>query len=223
MKSAVVKRLGSLASLVAGLIAFAGCAAVPADGGTRDATATALERKTLAIEVGETPNFYADTPDRRFFGILGVFSMASAGNQLVKELGITDPAREMADALRADLGRRFQLVPSDAGDRTADLQLQIRTVTWDFRPYRNDAQRSYVVYAARLVLTDVASGRTIQSARCQSAPAGPDDLASVPDLLQDGGQRLRTELREAAGQCFASLRTGPLGVVLRGGTAVAQR
>lgn len=225
MKRPIARPTGFLSSLLIGLALLGGCAHAPGNGGNERLAASSLERRTLAIKVADAPNFYADTPDRRFYGLLGVFSMASEGNRIVRDLNLSDPAQAMAEDVRRSLNQRFRLVSAAdaADDRKPDLELQIRTVTWDFRPYRNDPERSYVVYAARVELADLATGRTIYSERCQSRPAGPQDLASVTTLLEDGGRRLREELREAAGQCFAALQTGPLGAVLRGNTAVAQR
>src|SRR5690554_132904 len=44
-----------------------------------------LWNRSLAVRTGSTPSFYADTPARRTFGILGVIAMMREGNQLVED------------------------------------------------------------------------------------------------------------------------------------------
>lgn len=61
------------------------------------------QRGKIEIVVSKTPNFYADTTGRRFYGIAGVIAMALEGNRIVHELAIADPAIAIAEGLRERL------------------------------------------------------------------------------------------------------------------------
>ncbi|MGE0314588.1 MAG: hypothetical protein AB7P21_23475 [Lautropia sp.] len=203
----------------------------------------------VEIEVADAPNFYADTSARRFFGFAGVIAMAVEGNRIVRELGIPDPALDIAATLRERLAARsaatpvptrtaFVLAPRASRDAASDTaqaaatasrqpppsrwKVSVRTVNWDFRPFRDDDAQLVIVYAARVELENATSGEVLSSQRCEKrrSPAGE---VTVERLLADGGRVLREELAAAGRACLDSLNTGAMAASLGLPTSVAQR
>ena len=204
-----------LRALAAGSLALllGACAAVPPR--YVDNNDQLIERR-LAVRIGSTPSFYADTPGRRMFGPFGAVSALRQGNRLIEELAIEDPAHGIARSLADTLREANRMAAADPAE--ADLILDVKTTNWDFRPYRNDPDQLFVVYAARVTLTERASGRVLLQDRCRSG-RDPGDEASLDGLLAEQGRKLRAELAEAAGECLARLSTGPLRVALTPGVA----
>ncbi len=212
-------RLPVRLALAATALSLAACAAVqPNYIDSNDALAT----KSLAVRVGSTPSFYSDTPGRRFFGPFGAVSALQEGNRLIRAHGIEDPAhaisRELGASLAALNGMRLESDPDKA-----DIVMDVKTTNWDFRPHRNDAAALYVVYAARVTLTDQATDEVLTMGRCRSSHDPQTDRASIDELLADDGQRLRSEIKDAARECVARLVAGPLRVALQPDVAPAAR
>src|SRR5690606_5957604 len=88
----------------------------------------------------------------------------------------------------------------------ADLLLDVKTINWDFRPYRNNPDNLFVVYSARISLVDQRSNTVLASGKCRSRRDGEGDSATLEQLLADGASRLQKELREAAHECAQRMK-----------------
>lgn len=176
--------------------------------------------RSVGVQTGSTPSFYADTPARRSYGILGVIAMMREGNRLVATYGLEDPAASLSEDLVATLAlqNHMKTTTSDA----AELLLHIKTINWDFRPYRNDPDNLFVVYAARITLTDRRSGRVLAQGKCRSLRDREGDSATLDELLADGAKRLHSELREAAHECAQHVKNETLSAFLSNAAQVAQ-
>lgn len=179
-----------------------------------------LSNRSLAVKTGSTPSFYADTPGRRSFGILGVIAMMKQGNRLVEEFGLEDPAGELSKDLVAALATRNSMRTSTR--EQADLLLDVKTINWDFRPYRNDPENLFVVYSARVSLIDQRNGTVLAAGKCRSRRDSQGDSATLDQLLDDGAKRLHVELREAALECAEQVKEQTLSVFLQNVPPVAQ-
>jgi hypothetical protein len=218
------KRLPGLLGLLS-LVGLSGCAGsqlaernddlapeVQSQQPATSVTQKALQKRSLAVRTGRTPSFYADTPGRRAYGIAGVIAMMREGNRLVRNYGLADPVSQLSEDLVATLAARNDMRSSN--EKSADLLLNVKTINWDFRPYRNDADNLYVVYSARMSLVDRRSGETLASGKCRSRRDGEGDSATLDQLLADGAKRLQSELREAAAECAQGLKSGTLSALL---------
>jgi hypothetical protein len=179
-----------------------------------------LANRSLAVKTGPTPSFYADTPGRRTFGLLGVIAMMRQGNQLVETYNLEDPAAYLSQDLVATLATRNSM-RTDTRDH-ADLLLDVKTINWDFRPYRNDPESLFVVYSARVSLVDQRDGAVLASGKCRSRRDSQGDSATLDQLLADGAKRLQSELREAAYECAQRVKEQTLSVFLQNVPPVAQ-
>jgi len=180
-----------------------------------------LLKRSLAVRTGSTPSFYADTPGRRTYGIAGVIAMMREGNRLVEDYRLKDPAGQLSEDLVASLASRNSMWPSSP--ESADVVLNVKTINWDFRPYRNNADNLYVVYSARISLVDRRNGTVLASGKCRSQRDGEGDSATLDQLLADGASRLHSELREAAAECAHRLKTQTLSALLKTVPPVAQQ
>jgi hypothetical protein len=180
-----------------------------------------LWNRKLAVRTGSTPSFYADTPGRRTFGILGVIAMMRQGNQIVEEFGLEDPAGYLSEDLVSTLATRNRMQTSTRD--AADLLLEVKTINWDFRPYRNDPDKLFVVYSARINLIDRRAGTVLASGKCRSTRDAQGDSATLEQLLADGAERLQDELREAALECSQRMKSETLSAFLQNLPPVAQR
>ena len=234
MKSAGFRGLRQLgmASAVAGAALLAGCApnghVVADERSHNDAQAETLQVKpsmlwerSIGARTGSTPSFYADTPGRRTFGILGVMAMAVEGNRLVRDYGIEDPAATLSEELVASLTIQNRMRTSSR--READLLLEVKTINWDFRPYRNDPDDLFVVYSARVNLVDRRDGQVIASGKCRAGRERHGDSATLEQLLADNAALLREELREAAHECAQRIKGDTLSAFLTNANFVAQQ
>lgn len=183
--------------------------------------ANALRNRSLAIRTGSTPSFYADTPGRRTFGILGVIVMMREGNNLVEEHGLEDPAGQLSEDLLTALASRNAMRTSSRD--AADLLLDVKTINWDFRPYRNDPDNLFVVYSARIRLIDQRTNTVLASGKCRSRRDREGDSATLEQLLADGATRLQQELREAAHECAQRMKDDTLSAFLQNVPPVAQQ
>ncbi|MBA3477163.1 MAG: hypothetical protein H0T52_02005 [Lautropia sp.] len=179
-----------------------------------------LTHRTVAVRTGSTPSFYADTPGRRNFGILGVIAMMREGNRLVEDYRLEDPAGELSEELVATLATRNSMRTSTRDQ--ADLLLDIKTINWDFRAYRNDPNHLFVVYAARVSLVNQRDGTVLASGKCRSRRDSEGDSATLEQLLANGAKRLHDELHEAAQECAQRVKDGTLSAFLQNLPPVAQ-
>lgn len=180
-----------------------------------------LRHRTLAVRTGSTPSFYADTPGRRTFGILGVIAMMREGNRLVEDYGLEDPAAQLSEDLLTALARPNDMRTSSR--EAADLLLDVKTINWDFRPYRNDPDNLFVVYSARISLVDQRDGSVLAAGKCRSRRDRVGDSATLDQLLADGARLLQTELREAAHECAQRMKDETLSAFLQNVPPVAQQ
>jgi hypothetical protein len=179
-----------------------------------------LNGKSLAVTQRDKPDFLAQTAGKAVFGLVGMAAMIQAGNRIVAEHDIDDPAVSIAGALAADLARERGLVvaagpgpvtDSEEAARLAaqypqsDYLLDVRTVDWSFGYFATDWNHYRVTYGARLRLIDTRSGMVVAEGFCARVPDKADDPQSREQLLESQAARLKAELALAAEHCIAEL------------------
>lgn len=180
-----------------------------------------LWERSIGAKTGSTPAFYADTPGRRTFGILGVMAMAVEGNRLVRTYGLEDPAATLSEELIGSLAIQNRMRTSSRSD--ADVLLEVKTINWDFRPYRNNPDDLFVVYSARVNLIDRRDGQVLASGKCRAGRERSGDSFTLEQFLADNAARLRQELHEAAHECAQRIKGDTLAAFLNNANAVAQQ
>ncbi|RCV88557.1 hypothetical protein DU505_12830 [Billgrantia montanilacus] len=84
----------------------------------------------------------------------------------------------------------------------SDLLVDIETLGWGFSYYPSAMRTYQVAYAARLKVIDTRSMQTVAEAHCRRSPEKTDDSPSRAELLANGAERLKQELRAAADSCM---------------------
>jgi hypothetical protein len=214
-----------LPSLLAAAL-LAGCVSVqelPLAPGAGDV----LRGRETTLAARDRPDFVAFTPGRAAIGgLIGGALTVDAGNRLIDTHNIEDPSAYIAHNLGAALGERFQtrLVPNpvrvESDDVAAlakgypqlDLLLDVRTMSWGYIYYPTSWNRYRINYAARLRLIDVKRAQVLAEGLCSRMG---DDEANAPtgeELLANGAERLKSELRLAADWCVQYFTSGTFAV-----------
>ncbi|MGH8063235.1 MAG: hypothetical protein ACREO7_14615 [Pseudoxanthomonas sp.] len=199
-----MKNLFLLVSLaIAGVPAFAKDKMIPLS----EADAATLQGKKVALTVHERPTFVAMTAGKAGFGLLGVAAMASAGNKLVDDNHVQDPADIVRTQLAAALRDAYsaQLLPVDtvatkakkprelaALHPDADYVLDVRSGGWMYSYYPTRWGSYWVGYSVQVQLVDSKTGKQVSNVACNSnthenpvSPSREQLLADEAKLLKD--------------------------------------
>lgn len=182
---------------------------------------------TVTVSARKKPDFAAMTAGKAAFGMIGAFAMIEAGNDIVEENGVQDPANyigaELAKSLSESLG--VQLVENGGklaesgkpGDLArvygnAHLLLDVQTINWSFTYFPTDWNSYRVVYSAKLRLVDTRTGKLRAEGFCARVPEKSDGAPSRDQLLADSAAGLKNELKVAADYCIGQFKSNVLGV-----------
>lgn len=216
---------------VALLLAVAGCVSVQQIPIT-DSPA-ALQGREVSLAMRDKPDFGAMTAGGMMggalFGAVGGAiagsAMVSAGNQIVAEYNLTDPAELIAPALGEALGQKFnvrlgklrpRLSTDDAAEAAksaagSDVVLDVRTINWGFLYFPKlvpiGEHKYRVLYSARGRLIDVKQGKVLAEGGC-SARSKNEQSADAPtydELLANSAARLKDELAIVTDACLQQL------------------
>ena len=186
-----------------------------------DAAATSLSGADIARTSRERPSFSAMTAGKAAFGMLGAAAMISAGNDVVTNNNIEDPAHKIADALLSAIAEKHgaevveQRVETDSG-KPADVVrntpsstrfvLDVQTINWSFGYFPTDWNSYRVMYSAKAQLLERSTGKVVAEGFCSRVPEATEDAPSHETLLADNAAVLKRELNLAADECIATLK-----------------
>lgn len=185
-----------------------------------EADATALSGKTVAVTLHERPSFTAMTAGKAGFGLFGVGAMVSAGNKLVDENHVEDPAvlirSQLASSLASAYGAQMQPVDTTptaskkkpkeiaAAHPQADYVLDVESAGWmySYRPTQWDIY--WVSYSVQVKLV-TKDGRLASNLACsghtQAHPASP----SRDELHANGAALLKQVTASLGWNCVQLL------------------
>lgn len=224
-------------SLVVGSsLLVCGCASVqniPMDAGSLEQ----LKGRSVTPSQREKADFAAMTPGSAMFGAAGGLATISQGSEIVRAHGIEDPASAIAAVLSRDLQARYDMqassppVPVTSDDLAqvarassgVDLLLDVRTLSWGFVYVPSMWNRYRVRYSARVRLFDTKTARVLAEGSCRRSPdETPPDAPSYEELLANGAQRLKAELRIAAEHCLGEFRAKTLSLAQGTGASLPE-
>jgi hypothetical protein len=205
------------------------CANLPAsakDNGIKlsEADAATLQGKTLALTVHERPNFMAMTAGKAMFAMVGAGAMALAGDKLVDDNHVADPARliqiQLADLLRDADGMQpmaQDTTPTKAENARelatshpkADYVLDVRSTHWNFAYFPFEWGQYWIGYSVEVQLVDTKSGRQISSAYCSANTQTNKNPPSREQIEGNGAQLLKDVTTALAWTCVQSMATDP--------------
>jgi hypothetical protein len=184
-----------------------------------------LQGGTMTVSQRAKPDFSAMTAGKATFGLIGAAAMISAGNKIVADNAIEDPANYIAQKLAADLAGAHALnvvdtggVQADGGDvkklaaqyAKADLLLDVQTVNWSFVYFPTDWNNYRVIYSTKLRLIDTKRSKLLAEGFCARVPDQSPQSPTHDELLADGAARLKKELATHADYCVDELRRNVL-------------
>lgn len=179
-----------------------------------------LHGGTIVSTVRGKPSFSANTAGKAAFGMIGAFAAISAGNAIIRDDDVADPAVQIAQALQGDLAREYGLnevhstVQAESADPVqlakeyagATLVLDVQTINWSFWYFPTDWSRYRVMYSAKLRLIDTRNARLIAEGFCARMPAKTADTPTRPQLLDNRAAGLKQQLASAADYCIRQFR-----------------
>jgi hypothetical protein len=168
--------------------------------------AAGLNGRSVVVTRHEKPSFYAMTPGTAMFALVGAAAANSAGNKIVEENGVADPADILAASLAPAVVQRYgmQWDPSSmpvvdtkkakeiaASQSQADYVLDVRSEGWRYA-YTGKLSRYWVGYSAEVRLIDAKSGAVVSTMACDSdtrkhaiKPTRDEFVENQAQLLKD--------------------------------------
>lgn len=212
--------------LVVSALALAGCGSIPVVKPAASAL-DAYHGQKLTVVTYEIPSFVANTAGGAAFGVIGALASISAGEHLVAENHIADPADAMATKLSGDLAQ--ELKPSDVQvvtgvKRSADspdavaklatsggVVLDVQTLGWMFIYFPLNWGHYTVVYSARARLIDAPTGKLIAQVPCTYNSDSEKTAATYDELTASQAALLKQKLATGGSACTAVVEQNMLG------------
>jgi hypothetical protein len=219
-KANIMLALGCLLSLEA-------CVSTRTTGVSNDSV-SAMHGKSLAISQRTKPDFSAMTAGKAMFGLLGAAAMISAGNKIIVDNNIEDPAPFVADQLRQAMENKYGLVTApgtmplaDSTDTrklaslysAGDFVLDVQTVNWSFL-YRPNLTHYRVLYSVKVRLIATHDSKLLAEAFCYRKDDDDNNPPTHDELLADQAALLKSKLHDHAAECAGELTNKLLGAPL---------
>ncbi|WP_207062984.1 hypothetical protein [Motiliproteus sp. SC1-56] len=178
--------------------------------------------KTITTATREKPSFSAMTASKGAFALVGAIASISAGNDLIEQNQVEDPAVYIGDALASILEKHFALQRVDNNsavleDATpaaiaarypmSDLVVDVQTLNWSFIYFPTDWDNYRVIYTAKLRLVDTRANEMVAEGFCKRIPEQDENSPSYDELVANDAQRLKDELKLAAEHCIREFQT----------------
>ncbi|MBB4130436.1 hypothetical protein [Xanthomonas sp. 3075] len=180
----------------------------------------------ITVTRHEVPTFVATTAANASFGLIGVAVAVSAGNAIVRENRVEDPADHislhLAQALSTQLevpvvqGRSIK--PTSSAAEMAKmfpdggLVLDVQTTNWSSAYFPTDWNNYRVIYVAKLQLFDTVKKSKVAEGLCVRLPEYRADAPSYKQLLANQAADLKMRLRRSADGCIQEFGDKVLGI-----------
>jgi uncharacterized protein YcfJ len=183
-------------------------------------SAAGLQGKRLAITSHPIADFSAGTAGKAMFAMVGAIAMIHAGNEMVRQDQIEDPAIRISQRLSNDLAKTqgvILLPPSGSVASSddpatlvktypgADLLLDVKTYAWSYIYYPTKWGSYRVNYDANVRLLDGKSGEVIAQQTCKVDPTDPNNPPSLEALRANQSALLKQLLSKAADTCVGNV------------------
>ncbi len=180
-------------------------------------TVEGMQGKSLILIQRESPDFLAMTSGKGMFAVAGVGAAVVAGNKLVAENDIVDPAMNISNSLAQKLANDYGLTlrgetaGADADTvesvvelaQGSDYALDVATNGWAYMYDGFKFGDYFVGYSSKLRLIDVRTGEVVSSGLCayDAKQAGKQPV-SHETLIADNAAYIKKELADAADSCI---------------------
>lgn len=202
--------------LVIACLSIVGCAATQ-NSPAEPETLANFKGKSLMLIQRESPTFVAMTSGKGMFAVAGVGAAAVAGNKLVKDNAIADPAMNIGHSLANALTTRHGVKLHGQSDAVAasndvhdiakladgsEYALDVVTNGWSYIYDGFKFSDYFVGYSAKLRLIDVDTATVVSSGFCayDAKKAGKSSVAHEK-LLENNAAYIKQEISDAADFC----------------------
>lgn len=203
-----------------------GCAGVKTTSLSDDSIPMIEGRAISGSFSSERPGFAAMTAGKGAFGALGAVAMISAGNKLVEENKVEDPASYIYASLAPELAKQhaLRLIEGEGVSSTSAkvdqltaqvndsrLLLDVRTMGWNFGYFPTVWNKYRVNYSAKMRLIDTSTNEVLAESMC--AKSSHEDSNSAPtydELVADQAALLKQELQSIADFCIDDFKVSAL-------------
>ncbi len=184
----------------------------------KSSDAGVFSSKSIQASKYKQPTFIAITAGKGAFGAVGVLGMAKAGNRLVKENNIQDPANKIGVSLVNFMSKKYNMSAINnsvvAKSKSlsslkstypkADVLLDIKTRGWQFAHYPTKFKYYHVTYSARLRLINLKANKVMMTNNCvyTNKPKDHTKAFSHAALVANSAQGLKNELVKAQKYCI---------------------
>jgi len=172
-----------------------------------ESAGAALNGKSVVVTRHEKASFTAMTAGKATFALLGAGAMIVAGNKIVADNNIADPAdvleQELVPAVIKHYGMQLKEGPAPvikaskpkdiaASQKDVDYILDVQSAGWMFAYYPTSWDTYWIGYTGHVQLIDRASGKQLADAFCNAntnkhpvSPTKDAMLANNAQLLKD--------------------------------------
>lgn len=186
-----------------------------------------LNPNHVSLTTRNKPDFSAMTAGKAMFALIGAAAMIAAGNEIVQENDIDDPAhyiqKQLAQELKLAYGFNIDqaqptLVNTTNGKKIAsqfpesDLVLDVQTINWSFGYFPTDWDNYRVMYSAKVRLIETKTQNVIAEGFCYRVPEEDETAPSHDELLSNNAARIKQELKIAADQCINEFKSNVLNI-----------
>jgi hypothetical protein len=183
------------------------------------------ELSKITLSKREKPDFGAMTPGKAAFGGFGAMAMISAGNKIISDNEVEDPANFIGAQLGKLLAEKFGIAEVTRSDIVVSglktkpvidaysgvgLLLDVQTVNWSFVYFPTKWGKYRVIYTAKLRLINSDTGKLLAEGFCKRVPEYNDDAPTKSELLADKAGKLKEELMLGANSCIEQLKADVL-------------
>jgi hypothetical protein len=179
-----------------------------------------LKDSELSVSKREKPGFGAMTAGKAMFGAIGAAAMISAGNKIVNDNQIEDPANYIAEQLANHIASSYQAkitteAPLVKGSKPGDILkakvnapylLDVQTINWSFAYFPSDWNNYRVIYSTKLRLINTKTKKIIAEGFCARVPEDSKTAPTYDQLLENKASRLKQELKISADHCVDELK-----------------
>jgi hypothetical protein len=190
----------------------------------------------ITVTRHDMPTFVANTAGKVTFGLIGVAAAVSAGNAIIRDNHVEDPADYISLQLAQKLSTQLALPveqgrsikPTSSATEMAKmfpaggLVLDVQTTNWSSMYFPTDWNNYRVIYVAKLQLFDTAKKSKVAEGLCVRVPEYTADAPSYQQLLANQAADLKMRLRRSADGCIQEFSDKVLGITAGVMTAAAQ-
>jgi hypothetical protein len=191
---------------------------------------TAIEGKSILLRQPASSQFALISSSATIAGALDPFTAGAnsgkaskAGNAIVEQDHLVDPAAVIGPALLAELVSTYGMKPiqSDGLPTTslrsttsppgADFVLSVEISSWSTMYLLTRLSHYGVMLTAKAKIVDGATANVLREARCFIRPRDQSDAPTFTELMENDGARLRAEVDYATKACVEALKHSLVG------------